>query len=446
MREIWGQGSAVFLFILAFLELGGEVFAGDVINKYLPSQLKTDLEFRYRLEYRNNFDFNDSRDDEDAFHLERTRLNLKYNPVKELGFFIQGQDARIWESNTVNKALFENYFDIRQLYVDYTDDIIFEPLQMNKLSIRPGRQEFSFGAQRLIGGFNWSNVAQTFDGGRMGFHFVPYHLQVDLFGGDKTSIKSPREFDDLYDGSSRERLWGYDVTAKAFGETLLEHYLFRRETDKNISFGPSGSGQVDDYTVGGRVKKAFKSGWDYEVEAARQFGDFLGKDVNAGMAVAIVGYTFRLPWQPRAAFEFTYGSGDDDPTDNELKTFDNLYPTNHLFYGFIDFVSLQNTNQFHYQLSAKPHKKLKLQAEWHRFYLDTVKDSYYNAARSVVRTATTAVDDHLGDEIDLTADYKLNNSTAIQVGYSHFFSGDYLAETGANDDADFVYVQTTFSL
>jgi len=32
----------------------------------------------------------------------------------------------------------------------------------------------------------------------------------------------------------------------------------------------------------------------------------------------------------------------------------------------------------------------------------------------------------------------------VSTGYSHFFAGQYLADTGAHDDADFGYVMTTF--
>lgn len=423
------------------------VHAGPLLNKHLPEKLKADLEFRYRMEYRDNFDFNSSRADEDTFYLGRARLSLTYNPLKELGFFIQGQDSRIWDSKYVSKVGFENYMDVRQLYANYENLIAFEPLQLNKISARVGRQEFSYGAQRLLGAFNWSNVAQTFDGGKAGFHFVPMHLQLEVFGGDKSPIKTPREFDDLFDTSTKERVWGYYATVKVLDETLIEQYLIRRNTDKAVSFGPSGSGAIDDFTAGGRIKKAFDNGVDYEVEAAKQWGDFRNKDVNGQMAVALAGYTFKgLAWQPRVGFEFDYGSGDSDASDGKMETFDNLYPTNHLFYGFIDFISLQNLNNYRYQFNVKPTKKLKLEADLHLIYLDTVKDSYYSVGRGVVRTATSSVDAHLGNEIDLTADYKLNDYTNIAVGYSHFFAGDYLRETGADDDADFVYLQTTFSL
>ncbi len=437
--------SILFLVCVSLCLLTDQAHAGPLINKHLPEYLKMDVEFRYRMEYRSNFDFNSAADDKDAFNLYRTRINLKYNPVKPLGLFIQGQDSRISNTDNTNKPLFENYMDIRQLYVDYDDNVAFEPLQINKVSARVGRQEFSYGAQRLIGGFNWSNVAQTFDGGKAGVHFVPYHIQFDVFGGDKSPIKSPREGDDLFDKSVKDRMIGYYATAKAFGGTLIDQYMIHRATDKNVSFGPSGSGDISDYTVGVRLKKNYISGWDYELEAAQQFGEFRGKDVQATMAVGILGYTLSHPWKPRAAFEFDYGSGDTDGSDNKMTTFDNLYPTNHLFYGYIDFASLQNINNYHYQLSAKPTKKSRVQVGMHHLFLDTYKDSYYTVARAVARTASGPVSTHLGDELDLTFDYKFNDIIATQLGYSHFMSGKYLKQTGAHDDANFVYVQTVFS-
>ena len=432
---------------MTVLLFSSQVEAGPKINQYLPKYLKVDYEFRHRMEYRDNFDFNSSRADEDTLHLGRHRLSLLYNPIKELGFFIQGQDSRIWDSKYVGKATFENYMDIRQLYVNYEDSVTWEALQINKISARAGRQEFSYGAQRLIGAFNWSNVAQTFDGGKVAVHIVPLHVQLDIFAGDKTSIKTPREFDDLFDNSAKERIWAYYATAKPMGDLLVEQYLIRRKTDKAVSFGPSGSGEIDDFTAGGRIKNVFPNGFDYEVEAAKQWGDFRNMDVDGMMTVALAGYTFgNTPWKPRVGFEFDYGSGDTDRSDGRMETFDNLYPTNHLFYGYIDFISLQNLNDYRYQISAKPTKKLKIQADFHMLYLDTVKDSYYSVARGVVRTATRSVDDHLGNEIDLTADYKVNDYINVGLGYSHFFAGDYLRETGADDDADFFYLQTTIAL
>ncbi len=450
-KNFIGQRSLTILLLGLTLAMGKIVYvqAGEILNKHLPPYLNADMEFRHRLEYRNNYDFDDSLGDEDTFDLFRSRLTLQWIPIKPLKLFTQWQDSRIANDKFVNKTAFENFMDLRQLYVDYEDTVIVEALTLNKLSLRAGRQEFSYGAQRLLGAFNWSNVAQTFDGGKLGMHFSTFHTQLDIFAGEKSPIKSPRQADDLFDGSNKDRMWAYYATMKVFHETLVENYLIRRATYKNISFGPNGSSEIDNYTFGGRLKKAFSSGIDYELEVAGQWGNFKDQDVRAMMAVGILGYTFQKPWQPRIAFEFDYGSGDSDPTDGKMTTFDNLYPTNHLFYGYMDLISLQNLNDYRFQVSAKPSKKLRLQADMHLIFLDTPKDSFYSVGRTVTRTAATSiagVSPHVGDEIDLLLDYKLNNNVAVQAGYGHFFAGKYLQETGANDDTDFFYLQTTFSL
>ncbi len=423
-------------------------WAGDFINQHLPSYLKADVEFRYRLEYKNNFDFDKNKDDKDSFNLYRTRLSLNYSPIKPLSMFIQAQDSRVGNLSTGTKSLMVNYVDIRQLYAKYEEEVLWEAIGINKIGVQVGRQEFLYGAERLIGGFNWSNVAQTFDGGRAKIHYAPLHMQLDIFAGDKASIKSPIEMDDLFDGSSKDRIYAYYATLKAFHETLIENYLIHRQTWKNISFGPNGSGEIDDYTFGGRLKNKFHNGIDYEAELAGQWGNFNDKDVRAMMAVGIVGYTFDHKWQPRVAFEFDYGSGDDNPTNGTMTTFDNLYPTNHPYYGYMDLMSLQNINDYRYQISIKPHKKWKLQADLHFLFLDTPKDSLYSAARGVTRTAAASssnVSAHVGNEVDLSADFRLNPYTMIQTGYSHLFHGAYLEDTGANNDADFFYLQTIVS-
>ena len=46
-----------------------------------------------------------------------------------------------------------------------------------------------------------------------------------------------------------------------------------------------------------------------------------------------------------------------------------------------------------------------------------------------------------GQEIDLTAIYKLNPHVGIMAGYSYFIAGDYLKATGAHGNAQFGYVQ-----
>ena len=56
-------------------------------------------------------------------------------------------------------------------------------------------------------------------------------------------------------------------------------------------------------------------------------------------------------------------------------------------------------------------------------------------------SAARDADNFRGQEFDVTAIYKLNPHVALQAGYSLFVAGDYLADTGAHDNAHFGYVQ-----
>lgn len=135
------------------------------INEMIPEGVRkyvgVSLEFRHRFEYRENFDFNRGRDDQDGFHLIRTRLNVEVKPVKWVRGYLQLQDARIYEEKYVKESGNRDDIDVRQAYVD------IKPLGDERVVMRVGRQELRYGKERILGGFNWSNVAQSFDAVRV---------------------------------------------------------------------------------------------------------------------------------------------------------------------------------------------------------------------------------------------------------------------------------------
>lgn len=423
--------------------------AGATLNKQLPQWINMDIQLRHRYEWRSNFDFNDAVYDKDGFNLWRGRFGLMVKPSDDLKFFYQFQDSRISDDSiTGSKAAYEDWAETRQLWVEaQTAKLSWDAIGLSGFGMKVGRQELSYGSLRLIGPVNWSNVGQTFDAGKLTVKFDAHHLTIDAFGGSKTLIKSPREQNDFYEGSANERIAGYYAEFKGIKDLLVEQYLINRNTEgKTVSFGQTGDGEVDDFTIGARIKgKVPETSIDYEFEAAKQVGKSGALDVDAQMAVAIIGYTFDHSWKPRAGFEFDYASGDGNSTDQKRKTFDNLYPTNHIFYGYMDFVSLQNIHDYRFVFNVFPFKKLELEANWHMFYLDSPKDNLYAANQTVKRSTAAGADDHVGNEIDLLAKYKICDYADFWVGYSHLFAGNFLADTGSSDDADFVYVQTTLS-
>jgi hypothetical protein len=219
-----------------------------------------------------------------------------------------------------------------------------------------------------------------------------------------------------------------------------------------------GASPRDIYTVGARVKSlpGKLAGWDYDAELAGQFGQFQFSptspelDQQAYAAHAAGGYTWAKAFgTPRLGLEYNFSSGDSDPTDNTHGTFDNLFPTNHKFYGFMDFFSWQNMHDLRLASSIKPAKNLTVTADFHAMWLADTHDYFYQV-NGAPRTSggygiRPGAGNFVGTELDVVATYNLTTYASAQAGYGHYFVGDYVKDSmnpvGGAADANWVYVQ-----
>lgn len=429
------------------------------INSYLPEnlkkKLKVKLDIRHRFEYQENkFDFSDGNPagpfDQDGFQMLRTRLTIDYKPIEMVRAFLQLQDSRVWDYQIPilpGLAFYEDSLDIRQAY----GDLILKMGKTGSLTFRLGRQELSYGKERLIGGFNWNNTAQTFDGFKAMLKMDK--LQVDFFAVRKVIIDN----DGWNEWDEHDNFMGFYLQDQLLKNMKLHVYYLFRDTDQNSLTGNSSatpaakSVNVDESTLGFRIEgKALKKNvLDYEFEFAYQFGrsgtGATRSDIDAYALILGIGYTCPCDRKPHVGIELNYASGDNRTgVGTTVRTFDNLYPTNHLFYGFMDTASLQNLFDVILHFSIKPTPKLLFKVDVHFLSLDTSQDNFYNAGRGA-RAGTGTGPEYIGTELDLVMKYKVNSFLSFLVGYSRLWTGSYLKAKGTNDDAEFFYFQTALS-
>ena len=110
----------------------------------------------------------------------------------------------------------------------------------------------------------------------------------------------------------------------------------------------------------------------------------------------------------------------------------------------MDLFSWQNIHQPGLTVQASPAKGWTVKVDYSLFWLADTADAWYRAnGTTQVRPIDADADSFAGSEIDLTVSWKARRWLAVSAGYSHFFAGDYLAATGASDDADFGFVMAT---
>ncbi len=411
-----------------------EVSPLQSVNQSLPDWLHFGGEFRDRFEGRTAFGFRPGADD--YYDLTRLRLSLEISPRRWIHAFVQAQDSRALgiSPGRVTPAL-KDIFDLRQAYIELgTGD-------ETRVSLRVGRQELKFGTERLVGALDWGNTARSFDAARLTIRGK--RLGVDLFGSSVVVINMDR-FDKPRPG---ENFYGaYGSLRDILPHSVIEPYVLWKVLPHARS-ETGAAGDADIVTVGFRGAGRATSNLDYSLEAARQGGHISTDAVSAWAAYGILGYTLpRLALQPRLSVEYDYATGDRARGDGTVGTFDQLYPTNHSFYGIADQVGWRNIRDLRTGIDVKPHPKTKVAFDYHFFWLASGHDGLYNASGVLVVQAPATGATHLdiGREADIYLTWSPWAVVSIGTGFGHLFPGRFLRENSPGSGTSFPYAFLTY--
>ena len=342
----------------------------------------------------------------DGHTATRTRADLRAQLDGGVSGFVQWQDVRIWgeEGNTLGDFSGDN-IDLHQSWVQFID------FGGTGVDLRLGRQEISFGGQRLVGAVGWTHQGRSFDAARVTWH--PGGSTVDVVASRLGDTTSPA-------ATANATFAGvYATVAPLSG---VELYVLYNSRDSG----------TEQYTAGLR-KTGTAAGFDYRVEGAYQAGKRTDLDVAAFFAAARVG---RKLGNVHVTLWYDYLSGDDDLGDDETKVFDTLFATNHKFYGYADYflnIPVHTAGRGLQDLALKVKTTLAgpgltLALDAHTFLL---------AQDTGVSTA------HLGEEIDLTVGWDYRGVAKFTGGVSYVLAADGFADIGRlDDDAVFLYVMT----
>lgn len=425
-------------------------------------------QFRAREEHKEYFaapgqagavDFRKTGGDADnTYLLLRTKVHLGFTPVPWFGAFVEGRNSSSTGDDRNPNPESDGPIDLHQAYITLGDPSKFP------LLAKVGRQELVYGDERLVGASDWSNLLRVFDAAKLRFQTAD--VWVDGFVGrpvivDDNGFNLPNDYEYLSGLYASTRTWIPNQ------ETQL-YFLARNAGVGSLTANAGGAPQSgggsprDIYTFGLRVKSlpGNFAGWDYEAELAGQVGRFKQTDAGPSLdqealaAHVAGGYTWSaVTASPRLGLEYNYASGDSDPNDTRHETFDNLFPTNHKFYGYMDFVSLQNIHDLRLSASFKPFKTLTAAVDYHNFWLADTHDSFYTVSGAPRAGGGYGINPtypgHVGSEVDLLLTYTPRRFAILQAGYGHFFVGGYvqssLAASGGATDADFLYGQFTLN-
>jgi len=413
----------------------------------------------------NGDQFTDANNQSSFFTQQLIRLGFNYDISPDVVFFLQPQVSHNWgtvsssETDGINPNGTGSDLFLRQGFM-----LIRNFLTPN-LTLKAGRQLMVWGNHRIFGHFDWNNVGFAFDGVTLRYNHaqVPVELGwlrvaegncADSAGGCGIATPSAATYDgDIYflrlpmkfAGVAIEPAWIFENYGASGGATGVAG-------STGIGSSPPG-GQMQNqvrHTLGGRV--ATKKGIvDVTGEGYYQFGSQGPSSVNNGNrndhinAIALhldAGVTMPVPMQPRIGAEINYASGDKHCNARDGNrcggTFSQLFPTNHIHFGYMDRMSWQNMLTYGGNLQLRPTAESHFELAGHIMRLANKNDNWYGANQAVFKTSPAGnTEKSLGGEIDVV--YTLffqNNKVGWQVGYGHFFAGDYLTKNDVGSTAN----------
>jgi hypothetical protein len=315
---------------------------------------------------------------DDSYVLQRLLVHADLHLGDQVRAYVELGDHSTFSKKPPLSVSDKDGADVQNAFVDVLPD--------PALRIRAGRQELMLNPQqRFVSVREGPNVRQSFDGIRATWTPAGSGWRVEAFAVHPVRL-AIAAFDDASDRT--QDFWGVYV-ARTFtsrgGRWELDGYGLELDRDA-VRFGAV-SGDERRRSFGLRL--AGQAGaWDLDWEGIAQTGSFAGRDIRAWGLGLDTGYTLQLPWMPRLGLRLDAASGDSDPRDGRLETFNPLFPKG-AYFNESALTSWANLTAPRASLRVRPRDDLTLEASvsprWRTFGHDAV---YLQPAIPIPQTLT----------------------------------------------------------
>lgn len=350
----------------------------------------------------------------DAYLLGRVRvgLNHQFNDAFKAKISLQDSRAMDWgfkDSNWVSSE-----FD------GIEDNPQHDPLELSEtwlqysgqnISVKAGRQAIAYGDNRVFGPGAWKNSGKWVWDAAVARYQQEQHW-LDAFYG-KTMLHDPNEFSLAHrHGYTANGLYGHIQATDAW---VIEPMLVTKYNNDSADY------QEKDFLYYGARSVLKANGFKVDATYVQQTGNVLNNrnktiDSDAKGYNLDIEYRFNPKWMVGATHAFA--SGDDKTTANTNERFDGVYGASDKYYGRMNTMVWSNLNDYGVYGHFRPNRDLHLELEYHQFYADKINDTW-RAYKDGLKANST----HYGDELDVTAVYKVNKSWEWMAGVGVFLPG-----------------------
>ncbi len=379
-------------------------------------------EARYQYLYIKNEGWGEAPEDRNGFVLARHLVHVDIHGGRHFRTFVQLQSS-LTGSKKATTAIDNNALDLHQAFMDFTVNTD----KKRRITFRLGRQELSYGSERLIAAREIPNNRQSFDAIKA--IIISEKYQSDLFYSSYTESRKGI-FDDRFNKNTK--LWGAYI--------VRNNLPFFRNVDlyyiglwKNHSVFVDGQGKEIRHSAGTRVWGKNKN-WSYDVEGTHQFGKFSFKKISAWIISSGTSYKFyKARFTPEIRMEAALISGDNRVGDNRLQTFNPLFPKG-AYFGLAALIGPSNLLVLNPSFLVRPTDKINLNFEYNAFWRYSKSDCIYGTNVQLIYSGIGKPSRQIGSQVMTSVDCIFNSFISFKAEFTWFNAGQYLKQAGTGKD------------
>ncbi len=359
-----------------------------------------------------------NRQDAYLFSRVQAHADLRLDGQVQVFFQLQDDDAPGKRNPSPVDA---DRLDVEQAFV-----ALSRPFGAGQLTVRVGRQENGFDLQRFLSVRDGPNVRQAYDGATAAYDEGPWRF-IALYT-DPVQNRNLRAFDDY---SSPHLSFGLlRIERKITASSSLSAYVGQFRQD-NARF-PNAIGNEHRNLLDVRFTGS-GDGFDWDAEAMAQHGTIGTQAVHAWATGVILGRTFNdIPLSPRLSLQFDAASGDKNPNDKVLNTFNPLFPSGYYFNtaGFNTYANMMHVKA---AASFSPLKDLQINIGVGSEWRETIADAIYTIPDIPVANTAGRGGPYVGSYVQLRTDYALTPHIGLALELVHFVAGPTIRAAGGQD-------------
>lgn len=406
--------------------------------KHMPLAKEGNISFggdlREQLQYYKNINFGDGKTSHSntiqLWHRLMLHSNLEIG--KKVRLFTQlGSTFRFFNPDPLTPEIDQNKLSLHQAFVDY--------YYSKKWQIRIGRQEVTYGNNRILTFREGPNTRQTFDAAAVRYNSEGRRLDMFVMS---PVISKPGVFDDE---RSREVVAGIYGTEKPHLHVPgLDYYVLNYSGNRRMYNFSSGNEMRQSY--GFRLFSK-NDRFNYELEGTYQSGKFNDLRISAFSVSADVSHVV-VAKQLTLGLAGNYASGDKGNSDMELNTYNFLFSRPQ--YGLTAPIGASNIVNINPYLSAMPAKRMRIDAGAYFMWRASIHDGTYSPLAKEVRPAPAqlfnATQKKIGTLLSLEAAFVVAKNISMGVDAGYFIAGNYTKETGKGRNISYYSFKTSVKL